>query len=106
MAHPIATIHYAECVYSMFNPKEHLQTNFWKRDFWSVKDIKDFFAGNPERPKSYIKNVPRKVTWTVWPKDDLHDVQNAKPYEATVYDYKDAERVIKSIVATWPDRAC
>ena len=63
--HPIATLHYAEQVYSMVYPSKLLQTNFWKHEFWSKKEINDFFKGDPSRPRSYIKRIPRIVTWPV-----------------------------------------
>lgn len=62
--HPIATLHYAEELSSIIDQK-HIQTNFWQRDFWSKEEINDFFKGDPSRPYSYLKRIPRKVTWPV-----------------------------------------
>lgn len=95
--HPIATLHYSESVYSIINPKEKLQTNFWKREFWSKEDVEKYFAGNPERPKSYIRNVPIKVTWTKWAEDDPNNVDKAKSFEEPVSSFDKAKFVIENI---------
>lgn len=63
--HPITTLHYAEQIYSMVYPSKLLQTNFWEQDFWSKEEINDFLNGTPERPRSYLKRVPRKVVWPI-----------------------------------------
>lgn len=60
--HPIATLHYAEELSSIIDQK-HIQTNFWKHEFWSKEEIADFFKGDPSHPRSYIKRIPRTVTW-------------------------------------------
>lgn len=66
MNHPIATLHYSETLYSVIDPKKQIQTTRWKRDFWTKNEIADYFKkGNPERPRSYIRNVPLEVTWLV-----------------------------------------
>ena len=62
--HPIATLHYAEELSSIIDRK-HIQTNYWQRDFWSKEEINDFLNGTPERPRSYIKRVPRKIVWPI-----------------------------------------
>lgn len=63
-AHPIATLHYAEELSSIIDRK-HIQTNFWQHDFWNKDEINDFFKGDPSRPRSYLKRIPRKVTWPI-----------------------------------------
>jgi len=60
---PIATLHYLEAVYSVFDPTKLLQTNAWERDFWSKAEIKHFFEADPTHPRSYITRKPTKVTW-------------------------------------------
>ena len=62
--HPIATLHYAEELHSIIDRK-HIQTNYWQRDFWSKEEINDFLNGTPERPRSYLKRVPRKIVWPI-----------------------------------------
>ena len=62
--HPIATLHYTEVLHSVID-KLPIQTNCWKHEFWSKEEINDFFKGDPSRPRSYIKRIPRIVTWPV-----------------------------------------
>lgn len=97
MAHPIATLHYAEQVYSMACPSKLLQTNFWKRDFWTKEEAKKYFASTPERPRSYIRNVPTKVTWVKWPKDDPNDWKRAEAFEEPVSSFDKAKFVVENI---------
>lgn len=98
MAHPIATIHYTECLYSTLDPNKRLQINCWQRDFWTKKEISDWFSRNPERPRSYIRNAPRKVTWTDWSKDP-HDYTSAVDHEVEVRDFKEAKKIIETVAA-------
>ena len=45
--------------------RRRIQTNYCKREFWSKKEVDDFFSGDPSQPLSYVKRIPRKVTWPV-----------------------------------------